>query len=128
MSHSKRSQPLGVEATEDRSSNNSVLEDKLIPLRKFVIPGVYSAAYLSQLVQRKKLKAKRIGRNFYTSEKWFKEYIEKHARDEKQIEFVKNFSRSNVYLEEQKVEVVQVDWTPPAGGDQELIDLLDKLI
>jgi len=31
-------------------------------------------------------------------------------------------------LEEQGVEVVQVDWTPPAGGDQELIDLLDKLI
>jgi FdrA protein len=31
-------------------------------------------------------------------------------------------------LEEQDVEVVQVDWTPPAGGDQELIDLLDRLI
>jgi len=31
-------------------------------------------------------------------------------------------------LEVQDVEVVQVDWTPPAGGDQELIDLLDKLI
>lgn len=31
-------------------------------------------------------------------------------------------------LEEQDVEVVQVDWTPPAGGDQEVIELLDKLI
>ena len=31
-------------------------------------------------------------------------------------------------LEEQDVEVVQVDWTPPAGGDQELIDLLDNLL
>jgi FdrA protein len=31
-------------------------------------------------------------------------------------------------LEEQDVEVVQVDWTPPAGGDQELIDLLHRLI
>jgi FdrA protein len=31
-------------------------------------------------------------------------------------------------LEVQDVEVIQVDWTPPAGGDQELIDLLDQLI
>ncbi len=31
-------------------------------------------------------------------------------------------------LEEQEVEVVQVDWTPPAGGDQEMIDLLEKLL
>lgn len=31
-------------------------------------------------------------------------------------------------LEEQDVEVVHVDWTPPAGGDQELIDLLDRLL
>jgi hypothetical protein len=35
------------------------------------------------------------------------------------------FARS---LEEQKVEVVQVDWTPPAGGDKEMIDLLDQLL
>jgi len=38
---------------------------------------------------------------------------------------LKKFAES---LEEQEVEVVQVDWTPPAGGDQELIDLLDRLI
>jgi hypothetical protein len=31
-------------------------------------------------------------------------------------------------LREQGVEVVQVDWTPPAGGDKELLDLLDKLL
>jgi FdrA protein len=31
-------------------------------------------------------------------------------------------------LEEQEVEVIQVDWEPPAGGDQEMIDLLDQLI
>ena len=31
-------------------------------------------------------------------------------------------------LEEQNIEVVQVDWTPPAGGDQELIDFLDNLL
>ena len=31
-------------------------------------------------------------------------------------------------LEEQKVEVVQVDWKPPASGDKEMIDLLDQLL
>lgn len=31
-------------------------------------------------------------------------------------------------LEEQRVEVVQVDWIPPAGGDKEMIDLLDQLL
>ena len=31
-------------------------------------------------------------------------------------------------LKEQDVEVVQVDWTPPAGGDEELADLLEKLL
>jgi hypothetical protein len=31
-------------------------------------------------------------------------------------------------LEEQQVEVAQVDWIPPAGGDQEIMDLLDQLL
>ncbi len=31
-------------------------------------------------------------------------------------------------LAEQETEVVQVDWTPPAGGDQEMIELLDRLL
>lgn len=31
-------------------------------------------------------------------------------------------------LREQGVEVVQVDWTPPAGGDEELADLLEMLL
>ncbi len=31
-------------------------------------------------------------------------------------------------LEQQQVEVVQVDWSPPAGGDQEIMDLLDDLL
>ena len=31
-------------------------------------------------------------------------------------------------LEEQKVDVVQVDWIPPAGGDKEVTDLLDQLL
>jgi FdrA protein len=31
-------------------------------------------------------------------------------------------------LEEQGVEVVQVDWRPPAGGDKDMLDLLDQLL
>jgi FdrA protein len=31
-------------------------------------------------------------------------------------------------LEQQGVEVVQVDWAPPAGGDREMMDLLDELL
>ena len=38
---------------------------------------------------------------------------------------LKKFAES---LEEQKVDVVQVDWVPPAGGDQEMIDLLSQLL
>jgi hypothetical protein len=31
-------------------------------------------------------------------------------------------------LEVQDVEVVRVDWVPPAGGDQEMIDILENLL
>jgi len=31
-------------------------------------------------------------------------------------------------LEVQDVEVIRVDWTPPAGGDQEMIDILENLL
>jgi hypothetical protein len=31
-------------------------------------------------------------------------------------------------LEQEGVEVVQVDWAPPAGGDREMMDLLDDLL
>ena len=38
---------------------------------------------------------------------------------------IKKFTES---LEEQKVEAVQVDWLPPAGGDKAMTDLLDQLL
>lgn len=38
---------------------------------------------------------------------------------------LENFARN---LEIQQVEVIQVDWKPPAGGDQEMIDILDQLL
>jgi len=31
-------------------------------------------------------------------------------------------------LEDQEVEVVHITWSPPAGGDEEMLDLLDKLL
>lgn len=38
---------------------------------------------------------------------------------------LKKFAES---MEVQEVEVVQVDWVPPAGGDKEMMDLLDQLL
>jgi hypothetical protein len=38
---------------------------------------------------------------------------------------LKKFAES---LEEQKVEVIQVDWVPPAGGDKEMMDLLEQIL
>ncbi len=31
-------------------------------------------------------------------------------------------------LLDQDIEVVQIDWAPPSGGDQEMIDLLERLL
>ena len=31
-------------------------------------------------------------------------------------------------LKDQQVELTQVDWIPPAGGDKEMVDLLDQLL
>ena len=38
---------------------------------------------------------------------------------------VEDFAAS---LKSQGAEVVQVDWAPPAGGDREMIELLDQLL
>jgi len=38
---------------------------------------------------------------------------------------LKKFAES---LEEQQVEVVQVYWVPPAGGDKKMMELLDQLL
>ncbi len=38
---------------------------------------------------------------------------------------IQDFAQS---LRAQGAEVIHVDWTPPAGGDRELIDLLDQLL
>ena len=38
---------------------------------------------------------------------------------------LKQFAMS---LEEQGIEILQVDWVPPAGGDKEMMDLLDNLL
>ena len=38
---------------------------------------------------------------------------------------LKRFAES---LEEQKVEVIQVDWMPPAGGDKAMAELLDQFL
>jgi FdrA protein len=40
---------------------------------------------------------------------------------------VRGFAES-IQAQEMKVEVVHIDWTPPAGGDKETAALLDKLL
>ena len=37
-------------------------------------------------------------------------------------------SQFTKWLEQQDVEVVQVEWTPPAGGDRDMMELLDTLL
>jgi len=56
---------------------------KLISLRRLAKEVPYKVTYLSLLVQRGKLKAEKIGRNYFTTREWFEEYLEMHARDEK---------------------------------------------
>jgi len=79
--------------------NSTNPREKLIPLRRFEADNLYSAKYLSLLVQRKKLKAKKIGRNFYTTEKWFFDYLEKHARDEVRLKYKVIFSEKEKTIE-----------------------------
>jgi len=38
---------------------------------------------------------------------------------------VRKFAES---LSEQEIDVIHIDWTPPAGGDEEMIDLLNELL
>lgn len=62
---------------------------KFFPLKKFAADGLYDVTYLSILVQRKKLKAKKAGRNYFTTIEWFEEYLDKNARYEKRIVYKK---------------------------------------
>ena len=63
--------------------NKNKENKRLIPLRRFAKVGPYGSAYLSNLVQRKRLKAKKIGRNYFTTQEWFSEYLEMHAQEGK---------------------------------------------
>jgi FdrA protein len=38
---------------------------------------------------------------------------------------VQDFGRA---LEQQEIQVIYVDWAPPAGGDEEMLALLDQLL
>jgi hypothetical protein len=66
---------------------------KLLPLRRFALDGYYNSAYLSLLVQRNKLKAKRVGRNYFTTVTWFEEYLDCHARTETRVAYTEYFAR-----------------------------------
>ncbi|MFA6306727.1 MAG: hypothetical protein WCV70_04095 [Patescibacteria group bacterium] len=76
--------------------DKSLSENELMPLRRLAEISSYSPAYISLLVQRKKLKAKRVGRNFLTTKKWFNEYLEKHAQEEKRLSSHEVVSQSQI--------------------------------
>jgi hypothetical protein len=65
------------------------LNKKLFPLKRFSKVGLYNLTYLSLLVQRGKLKAEKVGRNYFTNIEWFEDYLVNHSRD-KNKKFDKN--------------------------------------
>ncbi|MFA5360164.1 MAG: LamG-like jellyroll fold domain-containing protein, partial [Patescibacteria group bacterium] len=71
---------------------------KLIPLKRIAEASSYSFGYVSILVQRKKLKAKKIGNKYYSTKEWFDQYLGLHARDEKRLssEAVQELSSNEV--------------------------------
>lgn len=71
-------------------------KNQLIPLCRFAETSQYSQAYLSLLVQRKKLRAKKIGRNYFTTQEWFNEYLLKHARKDRSAAAVRYGSAEKV--------------------------------
>jgi len=86
--------------------------EKLVPLRRFSCDGLYNKAYLSQLVQRGKLKAKKIGRNYCTSREWFEEYLEVHALDETRVEYRKLFLEADKLAKQSEVQIEQAGVRP----------------
>ena len=58
---------------------------KLIPLKRLAAESSYSAGYVSILVQRDKLKAKKIGNKYYSTREWFEQYLKLHGRDNKKV-------------------------------------------
>lgn len=58
-----------------------------------------------------------------------------HEKNEKTPELLKEVNVVNIgleqffiSLEDQEANVTHVSWSPPAGGDQELAAILDKLL
>lgn len=67
------------------SQSQSENYKKLIPLKKIAEASSYSFSYVSVLVQRKKLKAKKVGNKYYSTLEWFNQYLELHAQDGKKL-------------------------------------------
>jgi hypothetical protein len=85
------------------------------PLRRFAAPGLYTTAYLSQLVQRDRLEAKQIGRNYCTSRACFEKYLRQHAKDGVRDEYRELFRQADEehFSREQKIrQSLQPKYTP----------------
>lgn len=53
--------------------------EQLVPLSVLAEESPYQLTYLSILVQRKKLKAKKIGKKYYSKRIWLEEYMDAHS-------------------------------------------------
>ncbi len=54
--------------------------------------------------------------------------VEPEKSAEEQIRYDSLAKYQSEALEIQGVRVIHVDWSPPAGGDQEMMSLLDRLL
>ena len=74
---------------------------KLLPLKKIAEASSYSFGYVSILVQRKKLKARKIGNKYYSTKEWFDQYLEYHGREDLARQFIEEY-RCNLHYPDLK--------------------------
>ena len=93
---------------------NDNIKDKFILLSEVAKSTPYSQEYLSLLARRKKLRSRKIGRNWYTKQSWINEYV---ARQ--QSPWVGADFRQNIYLQNQPTAAnVKPDIAQEIGNDE----------
>ena len=98
----------------------------LVPLRRFSCDGLYTLAYLSQLVQRGKLKAKKVGKNYHTNREWFENYLEAHALDNTREAYNELFRQADQLQVITNRQIAQGKYKPAAIPGQ--ITFLNRLL
>ena len=65
-----------------KKPNHENLKESFISLAEASRSSPYSRDYLSFLVRKGKLKARKIGRDWFTTREWVEDYIQRHGRGE----------------------------------------------